>query len=210
MARWVDFALPPMSTLHKVLTRDCFNTPTRLEYGVDRPPDHFMDLYSKHADSARALARSLLYDRGEAEDVVQDVFLTLWRRPERYDPQRGTGRAWLLTVVRNRSLDHLRRRCYRPREDVADLAERLPDPHSPDILEELEAAARNERLWQLVDALPPPQADLIRRAYVSGRTHQEIASETGLPLGTVKSRIRLGLDKLRGAMRTSTLLSVEC
>jgi RNA polymerase sigma-70 factor (ECF subfamily) len=199
-----------MSTLQKVLAPDCFSTPTHLEYEPFKPPDHFMELYAKHADSARALASSLLFDRCEAEDVVQDVFLTLWRRPERFDPQRGTGRAWLLTVVRNRSLDHLRRRCFRPREDVAELAERLPDPHSPDVLEELEAAARNDRLWQLVDALPAAQADLIRRAYVIGRTHQEIASETGLPLGTVKSRIRLGLDKLRYSMRTATLRSVEC
>jgi len=167
-------------------------------------------LYSEHADSARALASRLLVDRCEAEDVVQDVFLRLWRRPDRFDPERSAGRSWLLTVVRNRSLDHLRRRGCRVREDVADLAERLPDPHTPDLVDELDAEARNRQLWQMVDALPPTQADLIRRAYVSGQTHQEIASETGLPLGTVKSRIRLGLDKLRGAMQNATLLSVEC
>jgi RNA polymerase sigma-70 factor (ECF subfamily) len=169
-----------------------------------------MDLYAQHADSARALASRLLFDHCEAEDIVQDVFLTLWRRPDRYDPTRGTGRAWLLTVVRNRSLDHLRRRCFKSRDDVAGLADRLPDPHSPDVVDELAAAAANDSLWQLVDALPPTQADLIRRAYVSGQTHHEIASQTGLPLGTVKSRIRLGLDKLRCAMRTATLRSVEC
>jgi len=136
-----------------------------------------MDLYALHAESARALASRVLFDRCEAEDIVQDVFLTLWRRPEQYDPERGTGRAWLLTSVRNRSLDHLRRRrCGRRREDVADLAERLADPHATDGFEELEAEARNARLWQFVDALPPTQADLIRRAYVSGQTHQEIAS----------------------------------
>jgi len=170
-----------------------------------------MDLYALHAESARALASRVLFDRCEAEDIVQDVFLTLWRRPEQYDPERGTGRAWLLTSVRNRSLDHLRRRrCGRRREDVADLAERLADPHATDGFEELEAEARNARLWQFVDALPPTQADLIRRAYVSGQTHQEIASQTGLPLGTVKSRIRLGLDKLRCALGHATLRSGEC
>jgi RNA polymerase sigma-70 factor, ECF subfamily len=167
-------------------------------------------LYSQHADSARALASRLLVDWCEAEDVVQDVFLNLWHRPERFDPERGTGRSWLLTVVRTRSLDHLRRRCCRPRLDVDDLAERLPDPHSPDVVDELDVAARSRQLWELVDGLPPTQADLIRRAYVSGQTHQEIASATGLPLGTVKSRIRLGLDKLRGALQNATLLSVEC
>ena len=174
------------------------------------PLQYVPALYSQHADSARALASRLLFDRCEAEDVVQDVFLTLWRRPDRFDPERGTDRSWLLTVVRNRSLDHLRRRSFKYSEDVADLAERLPDPASPDVVDELDAVDRNKALWQLVDTLPPTQADLIRRAYVSGQTHQEIACETGLALGTVKSRIRLGLDKLRCAKGAATLRSVEC
>jgi RNA polymerase sigma-70 factor (ECF subfamily) len=174
------------------------------------PLQYVPTLYSQHADSARALASRLLFDRCEAEDVVQDVFLTLWRRPDRFDPDRGTARSWLLTVVRNRSLDHLRRRCFKYSEDVMDLADRLPDPHAADMADELDAIARNKTLWQLVDGLPPCQADLIRRAYVSGQTHQEIACATGLPLGTVKSRIRLGLDKLRCAMGPATLRSVDC
>ena len=173
-------------------------------------PNHVLSLYSDHADTARALASRLLFDRSDAEDVVQDVFLTLWRRPDCFDPERGTSRAWLLTVVRNRSLDQLRRRSLRPREDVTDLAERLPDPCAADVLEQLSSAARAEKLWRLVGALPPCQADLIRRAFVSGQTHQEIAAETGLPLGTVKSRIRLGLDKLRCGMRSATLAEVDC
>ena len=178
--------------------------PSYSHYAPSMPPDHLMSLYFQHADSARALASRLLYDTSEAEDVVQDVFLTLWRKPDCFDPNRGTGRAWLLTVVRNRSMDHLRRRF--PREDVTDLAERLADPQTPDVLEELDAADQSNVLWGLVDGLPPCQADLIRRAFVSGQTHQEIAGQTGLPLGTVKSRIRLGLEKLRFAMsRAATL-----
>src|SRR5712671_4453895 len=132
MAGRRDCALPAMSTL---------------EYAPSAAPDqpaHWFSLYAQHAESARALASRLLYDRSEAEDVVHDVFLTLWRRPACFDPQRGSGRAWLLTVVRNRSMDHLRRRF--PREDVADLAERLADPDSPDVLEELEAATRRDLL----------------------------------------------------------------
>ena len=173
-------------------------------YASTPTPDHLLALYFEHADSARALASRLLYDCSEAEDVVQDVFLSMWRRPDCFDPQRGTGRAWFMTVVRNRSMDHLRRRV--PREDVTELAERLADPHTPDVVDELEAAAQGDLLWHLVDRLPPCQADLIRRSFVSGQSHQQIAEETGLPLGTVKSRIRLGLDKLRCALRAAATL----
>jgi RNA polymerase sigma-70 factor (ECF subfamily) len=168
------------------------------QYAPKTQPDHLLALYTEHASSARELASRLLYDRSEAEDVVQDVFLNLWRRPDCFDPQRGTARAWLHTVVRNRSMDHLRRRV--PREDVDELAERLPDTREPDVVEQLELAARCNQLWRLVDGLPPAQSELIRRAYLEGHTHQEIADATGLPLGTVKSRIRLGLDKLRVAL----------
>jgi RNA polymerase sigma-70 factor, ECF subfamily len=192
--------------------------PTHVRYAGARSPDHsdealllrigsqhpdrgaLEDLYHRHVGTARAVAHRLLYDRDDAEDVVQDVFLTLWHRPHHFDPHRGTGRAWLLTVVRNRSRDHLRRRV--PREDVSELAEVLPDPHPVDALEELDAAARRDLLWRHVDSLPPEQAALIQRAYVQGQTHQEISIDTGLPLGTVKSRIRLGLEKLRVALRS--------
>jgi RNA polymerase sigma-70 factor (ECF subfamily) len=195
MARAKHFALPAMPSPTKA--------PIQAEYATPRPTDHLLALYAEHADSARALASRLLYDRGEAEDVVHDVFLTLWRRPGCYDADRGTGRAWLLTVVRNRSLDHLRRR--HPREDVAHLAERLADPRSRDAFEELESAAPSDVLWRLVDKLPPEQACLIRRTYLHGQTQQSIAEATGLPLGTVKSRIRLGLEKLRLAIQRDVL-----
>src|SRR5437868_725202 len=140
---------------------------------LTRNTDQLLALYTEHANSARALASRLLYDHSEAEDVIQDVFLTLWCRPERFDPARGTARAWLLTVVRNRSMDHLRRRSTHPREDVDGWFERLPDPHPRDVLEELETASRGALLWHLVDTLPANQAALIRRAFLDGLTHQE-------------------------------------
>jgi RNA polymerase sigma-70 factor (ECF subfamily) len=183
--------------------------PLHVDYAGAQVSDHFLSLYSQHAQTARALANRLLFDPCEAEDVVQDVFLRLWHKPECLDPGRGTDRAWLLTVVRNRSLDRLRRRALRPRDDVAELAERLPDPHAADVLEELTSAARAELLWQLVDGLPPCQADLIRRAFIGGQTHHEIAQATGLPLGTVKSRIRLAFEKLRCGLRSATLADVD-
>src|SRR5579884_1803682 len=119
-------------------------------------PDHLLALYAAHAQDARALAARLLYDAHEAEDVLQDVFVTLWRRPDVFDPDRGTGRAWLLTVVRHRSMDYLRKRV--PRTQLAEVAEQLPDPSARDIADELDAAAGNRQLWQLVANLPPAQA----------------------------------------------------
>ena len=186
------------------------NEPAVLEYARRSAPDHLLTLYAEHLNTARALACRLLYDPSEAEDVVQDVFLTMWRRPTCFDASRGTARSWFLTVVRNRSLDHLRRRTQRTHKDVFEMADRLPDHQASDVLDELASAARAELLWQLVDGLPPCQADLIRRAFISGQTHQEIADATGLPLGTIKSRIRLGLEKLRAGMRSATLADVAC
>jgi RNA polymerase sigma-70 factor (ECF subfamily) len=177
--------------------------PTCVDYASKSAPDHFLALYSEHANSARALASRLLYDRCEAEDVVHDVFLTLWRRPARFDPQRGTSRSWLLTVVRNRSLDHLRLRRSRPLADTSELADRLPDTYASNALDEFIRATDTALLWRLVDALPTSQAELIRRAFAGGETHQQIAEATGLPLGTVKGRIRLGLEKLRRSMRNA-------
>src|ERR1700694_289049 len=126
MARAKHFSVPAMPT--------ATTAQIQAEYAPTQPTDHLLALYAEHADSARALASRLLYDRSEAEDVVHDVFLTLWRRPNCFDPRRGTGRAWLLTVVRNRSLDHLRRRAIYQREDVSDFADRLPDLQTPDVL----------------------------------------------------------------------------
>src|SRR5690348_11518326 len=110
-------------------------TTSVLQYASHGGPDHLLALYAEHLDSARALACRLLYDPTEAEDVVHDVFLSLFRRPERFDPTRGTARSWLLTVVRNRSLDHLRRRCHVAKKDINDMADRLEDPQCADVLE---------------------------------------------------------------------------
>jgi RNA polymerase sigma-70 factor, ECF subfamily len=176
------------------------SAPSSTAYAAITPTDHVLALYAQYAATAHSLACRLLYDRSEAEDVVHDVFLGLWQRSGGFDPERGTARAWLLAIVRNRSLDHLRRRAGRRQDDISELADRLPDVHAPDVVDQVDTAARSERLWRMVDALPACQADVIRRAFVHGQTHQEIADATGLPLGTVKGRIRLGLEKLRCAV----------
>ena len=154
------------------------------------------ELHARHADACRALATRVLGDGVDAEDVVQDVFLTLWNRPERFDPDRGTGRAWLLSVVRHRAVDRLRRRHHQPHHDVTEMTDRLADRQAPSAFEEIYASVRLASIQQAMERLPSEQRSLIVRTYFQGQTHQEIASTTGLPLGTVKGRIRLGLQKL--------------
>jgi RNA polymerase sigma-70 factor (ECF subfamily) len=158
--------------------------------------DALSALYARHADACRALAARVLGDGIEAEDVVQDVFLTLWNRPERFDPARGTGRAWLLSVTRHRAVDRLRRRPHQPHHDVTEMTDWLADGREPTAFEQIYASVRLETIQQAMQRLPREQRALIVRTYFQGQTHQEIALTTGLPLGTVKGRIRLGLRKL--------------
>lgn len=153
------------------------------------------ELYARHAGSAVAAANRLL-DHQEAEDVVQEVFLSLERRAERFDPSRGCARSWLLAVVRNRALDHLRRQRLSHDELDAVPEAYLRDVRTPSAFDELYERTRRELVWQAVARLPMEQRTLVLRSYYEGQTHQEIAQQSGLPLGTVKSRIRLALEKL--------------
>jgi len=155
------------------------------------------ELYDAHHRQAIGLAYRILGDLGDAEEVVQEVFLSAWRTGHQYDPSRGSGRAWILSMVRNRSIDVLRARRRRP---VQQLAEGVDPPDSADVPSQaasnVDAAAARDAL----NALPPEQKRVIELAYFSGLSHTEIASQLETPIGTVKGRIRLGLDRLRVAM----------
>jgi RNA polymerase sigma-70 factor (ECF subfamily) len=155
-------------------------------------------LYDAHHRQAIGLAYRILGDLGEAEEVVQEVFLSAWRAGHQYDPSRGSTRAWVLSMVRNRSIDVLRARRRRP---VQPLAEGIdPVAESEDVpgraVANVDAAAARVAL----DALPPEQKQVIELAYFGGLSHTEIAAQLSAPIGTVKGRIRLGLDRLREAM----------
>jgi RNA polymerase sigma factor (sigma-70 family) len=146
----------------------------------------------------RLAAQSL--DRAAAEDVVQDVFLTLWRNAGRFDPDRGTVRAWVLQIAHFRLLNELRRRSRQP-EIVAEelVLERLPAGG----LGPAEAASQQYRrdvLKSALDELPPPQREALGLAFLDDLTHEQVAAELGLPLGTAKTRIRAGLQKLRATL----------
>jgi len=158
------------------------------------------ELYDRHARLVFSLALRILQERGDAEDVVQDVFAQVWSQAGRYDPGRGAVAAWMLTLARSRAIDRLRARRSRP-ESAADsgAADSLADPAATQDLDLL-SAEQVQRLRRAVDQLPEPQRVALDLAYYDGLTHAEIAARLSEPLGTIKTRIRQAVIKLRESL----------
>ena len=154
----------------------------------------FEVVYERHATAAFSLAYRMMGRRGPAEDVVQEAFLSLWRSGARYDHTRGSVRTWVLGIVHHRAIDALRRGI---RHDSR-LEERFESKDRTD----LQAARREEaaEVRTALAALPSEQSRAIELAYFGGFSHAEIADMLQTPIGTVKGRIRLGLEKLRGQL----------
>jgi RNA polymerase sigma-70 factor (ECF subfamily) len=154
-------------------------------------------LYDAHHRQAIGLAFRILGDMGDAEEAVQEVFLSAWRSGHTYDPSRGSTHTWILSMVRNRSIDVLRARRRRP---VQPLAEGVDPPDTTDVPAQAASNVDAASARAALDTLPPEQKQVIELAYFGGLSHTEIAAQLAAPIGTVKSRIRLGLDHLRVAM----------
>src|SRR5579864_3730667 len=145
------------------------------------------DMYDRYSGIVYGVALRVLSNTTAAEDVLQEVFLLLWRNPDAFDANRGKLAAWLAVIARNRAIDHLRKR--QPEEDITDL------PISTGVDLEDEAASRMAvaRVRTVLTQLPQDQRRLLEMAFFEGMTHSEIAKKTGEPLGTIKTRIRAGL-----------------
>jgi RNA polymerase sigma-70 factor (ECF subfamily) len=155
-------------------------------------------LYDRCAPTALALALRILRNRAEAEDTLQDAFLEAWKRAKSFDPRRGSATAWVMTIARSRALDRLRARGSVDRTAQAVAREQaLPLPLP---IESAEQRQERDRLQRALSALPPEQRAVLELAYFEGLTQSEIAARTGDPLGTVKTRCRLALDKLAGLL----------
>jgi RNA polymerase sigma-70 factor (ECF subfamily) len=154
-------------------------------------------LYDAHHRQAIGLAFRILGDMGDAEEAVQEVFLSAWRSGHTYDPSRGSTHTWILSMVRNRSIDVLRARRRRP---VQPLAEGVDPPDTTDVPAQAASNVDAATARAALDMLPPEQKQVIELAYFGGLSHTEIAAQLAAPIGTVKGRIRLGLDHLRVAM----------
>ena len=148
-------------------------------------------LYDRYSSIVYSVALRVLQDTGAAEDVLQDIFMQLWRNPGSFDASRGNMAAWLAVIARNRAIDVLRRR--RPLDDIEEIAVSV----EPDMASDAERARAMEKIRGALDTMPAPQRSALELAYFEGLTHTEIAEKTGEPLGTIKTRIRTGLLSLR-------------
>jgi len=159
--------------------------------------DALAEIYDRHGRLVYSLAFRILRDQSDAEDVVQDVFSQAWRQASRYDASRGSVLGWLLTLTRSRAIDRLRGRRSRPEPSTDESAlNSIPDPAAPADVQAA-SAAQATHLRAALDGLTVLQRVAIELAFYEGLTHAEIAERLELPLGTVKTRIRQGLLKLR-------------
>ena len=160
-------------------------------------------LYDQHARGVFSLAVRILRSQQDAEDLVQEVFVQAWRQAIRYDPGRGTVAAWLLVQTRSRAIDQLRSRRARPKgTDAEGVLAQQRDP-SDGAYVEVVRLEQADAVRRALDGLPHPQRAALELAYYEGLTHAEIAAQLEEPLGTVKTRIRQGLLRLRDALTTS-------
>lgn len=156
-------------------------------------------LYERHGAMAFSIAVRITGDRAAAEDVVQEAFLGAWRNAVRYEDARGTVRTWLLSIVHHRAIDAIRRR--RPTSELPDPQAPVPDTLTlPDTWEEVSRRLDRDTVAAALATISDVQREAIELAYFGGLTQVEIAERTGVPLGTVKGRMRLGLAGLRAAL----------
>lgn len=160
-------------------------------------------LYERHKGPAYSLARRITGSDGNADDVVQETFISVWRAIERYDPRRASVRTWLMRIVHRRAIDQVRSQMVhlKRRAEGEGLVEELtatePVPEEAALATEREATVRGA-----LDALPDDQRKVIELSYFSGFSQTEIAEMTGQPLGTVKGRMRLAMEKMRSNLET--------
>jgi RNA polymerase sigma factor (sigma-70 family) len=150
-------------------------------------------IYDQYAPLVFGVAVQLVGDEATACDVCQDVFVSLWQRPDRFDGDRGSLRTWLVMVARGRSIDVVRRQGRRSQREARAAAEPVTPP---DIGEAATALVEGERVLRALEELPPEQRRAIELAFYEGLTYREVATHLGIPEGTAKSRLRLGLARL--------------
>jgi RNA polymerase sigma-70 factor (ECF subfamily) len=167
----------------------------------EKDPEAFEVFYDRHGGVAYSLAYRIVGEQAAAEDVTQEAFISLWRSGARFDASRGSVRSWMLSIVRNRAIDFLRSRAGKAPKLTFDDDSILEQRPSEELTED--EALRRETASEVrgaIGQLPGDQSRVIELAYFGGFSHSEIAQMLGVPLGTVKGRMRLGLEKIRGEL----------
>jgi RNA polymerase sigma-70 factor, ECF subfamily len=160
----------------------------------------FATLYDRHGRMAYSLAYRIMGEKQEAEDVIQEAFIKVWRSAGGYRVGRGSVRTWILSIVHNRGIDQIRSHASRGRMQEKVEAS-TPHSEPSEAFAETWKNTQQEQVREALNTLPPEQLKTLELAYFSGHTHVEIAERLDLPLGTVKGRMRLGLQKLRGVFQ---------
>jgi RNA polymerase sigma-70 factor (ECF subfamily) len=171
-----------------------------VEMTADGNPDAIGVLYDRYSGAVFAFAVRILGDRAVAEELLQEVFFRCWKQARAYSEQRGSFITWLLSITHNMAIDELRRRGRRPqRADAADPVLLLANVRDmdPSVEDRALMTALRDQIGEAMRSLPAAQRDTITLAYFEGLTQREIAEELQEPLGTVKTRMRLGMRKLR-------------
>ena len=158
--------------------------------------DAMAQLYARYSSVVYAVALRVLGDTAAAEDVLQEIFIQLWRNPGAFDSGRGNLAPWLAVITRNRAVDSLRKR--RPQTEISETTVSV----EPDLAGEADRGRAMEKVRAVLKDMPEAQRSSLEMAYFEGYSHSEIAEKTGEPLGTVKTRIRNGLMLLRKAVET--------
>ena len=154
-------------------------------------------LYDRYSSMLFSMLMRILKDTSAAEEILQDLFLQLWRNPSRFDPSRGSLPAWLLVIGRNRAISRLRSRERREVSEDSDGFSMDSIPSPGNIEEEAQRSQLAQRLRSAMATLPPEQREAVELAYFEGMSQTEIATRTGSPLGTVKSRVRTAMQSLK-------------
>ena len=163
---------------------------------VDGDARAFASLYDRHSRAAYSLAYRMMNGRQAAEDLVQEAFIKVWRSAGGYQVGRGSVRTWILSIVHNRGIDHIRSHASRRRmQDKLEAS--APTSEPSEAFAETRRSSKRDQVREALNTLPAEQLKILELAYFSGYTHVEIAERLDLPLGTVKGRMRLGLSKLR-------------
>jgi RNA polymerase sigma-70 factor, ECF subfamily len=201
MALYKRSAESASASLHRLADEDL------MQLIAENDAAAFAVLYERHTNVAFSLAFRMCGKRAIAEEVVQEAFLSAWRGGTRYDRTRGSVRTWVLGIVHNRAIDALRRSMVQDRGRVSDegIEERLEATERTD----QEVGRRDEarEIRAIVEGLPPEQSRVIELAYYGGFTHTEIATMLDTPIGTVKGRMRLGLQKMRSQLSSMRVAS---